>query len=57
MQLFAKINGAKKEKEDLVEEKGVGSSNESDLSEQLGQWGFIPTNYLAEPLILFQSIG
>ena len=30
MQLFAKINGAKKEKEDLVDEKGVGSSVDSE---------------------------
>jgi hypothetical protein len=36
MQLFAKINGAKKEKEDLVDEKGVGSSNEPGPTEQLG---------------------
>ena len=33
MQLFAKINGAKKEKEDLVDEKGVGSSNEPGPTE------------------------
>ena len=35
MQLFAKINGAKKEKEDFVDEKGVGSSNEPGPTEQL----------------------
>ena len=39
MQLFAKINGAKKEKEDLVDEKGVGSSNEPRPTEQLGTGG------------------
>ena len=39
MQLFAKINGAKKEKEDLVDEKGVGSSNEPGPTEQLGTGG------------------
>ena len=42
MQLFAKINGAKKEKEDLVDEKGVGSSNEPGSAEQMGAVGICP---------------
>ena len=40
MQLFAKINGAKKEKEDLVDEKGVGSSNEPGPTEHSATGGF-----------------
>ena len=63
MQLFAKINGAKKEKEDLVDEKGVGSSNVPGPTEQLGTGvGFYPHllfDTSIKPVInsLFQSQG
>ena len=51
MQLFAKSNGAKKEKEDLVDEEGEEVAMSQARRNSWGQgWGFILTYCLTHPL-------